>query len=152
MGKRNILFIATLCVVAAVAACSSNQSPTSSSNDGGVTMLQSTDVRVGTGTQATSGRILTVNYTGWVYSTSAADHHGTQFDSSRNPGRSPFQFTLGVGQVIAGWDQGMSGMRVGGQRTLIIPPNLAYGNSPPSGSGIPPNASLVFDVELLDVR
>ena len=141
----------TLLVCLACTACGSS-TPPSPSNDGGVTTLQIADVRVGTGTQAINGRILTVNYTGWVYSASAPDHHGTQFDSSRNPGRSPFQFTLGVGQVITGWDQGMNGMRVGGQRTLIIPPSLAYGSSPPSGSGIPRNASLVFDVELLDVR
>ena len=144
------IFVMLLVCLGAFTACSSSTTP-SSSNDGGVTTLQITDVKAGTGTQAINGRILTVDYTGWVYSASAPDHHGTQFDSSKNPGRSPFQFTLGVGQVIAGWDQGMNGMRVGGQRTLIIPPSLAYGNSPPSNS-IPRNASLVFDVELLDVR
>ena len=141
----------TFCLTA-IAACGSSQSPTTSTADGGVTTLQITDVTAGTGTQAINGRILTVNYTGWVYSASAADHHGVQFDSSRSAGRSPFQFTLGVGQVIAGWDQGMVGMRVGGRRILTIPPALAYGSSPPAGSGIPRNASLVFDIELLDVR
>jgi len=107
-------------------------------------------VTVGTGTQASIGRQLTVNYTGWVYSNTASDHHGTQFDSSLSPGRSPFVFTLGVGQVIAGWDQGMNGMRVGGRRTLIIPPSLGYGNQ--ANGSIPPNSTLIFDVELLDVR
>src|SRR6476619_5700187 len=145
--RNNILLTLFVCLIAVSAACSSSTTP-SPSNDGGVTTLQITDVKAGTGTQAINGRMLTVNYTGWVYSASAPDHHGTQFDSSRSPGRSPLQFTLGVGQVIAGWDQGMNGMRVGGQRTLIIPPSLAYGNSPPSGSGIPRNASLVFHVEL----
>jgi len=145
------IFVTLLVCLGAFSAFSSSTTP-SPSADGGVTTLQITDVKAGTGTQAISGRMLTVNYTGWVYSASAPDHHGTQFDSSKNPGRSPYQFTLGGGQVIAGWDQGMNGMRVGGQRTLIIPPSLAYGNSPPSGSGIPRNASLVFDVELLDVR
>ena len=151
MRQHSIFLLLTVCL-AASGACSSSQSPTTSNNDGGVTTLQITDVTAGTGVQAVNGRILTVHYTGWVYSASAADHHGTQFDSSRTAGRSPFQFTLGVGSVIAGWDQGMVGMRVGGRRTLIIPPSLAYGNSPPAGSGIPRNASLVFDIELLDVR
>jgi FKBP-type peptidyl-prolyl cis-trans isomerase len=113
--------------------------------------LQITDVKIGTGAEATSGKTITVNYTGWVYSTSAADHHGTQFDSSRDVGRQPFVFVLGVGQVIAGWDQGVTGMRAGGQRTLVIPPNLAYGNRS-MGDKIPANATLVFDVELLDVK
>ena len=106
-----------------------------------------TDIRVGTGAEATSGRRVTVNYTGWLYSTSAAENKGQQFDSS--VGRTPFEFTLGSGQVIRGWDQGVVGMRVGGQRRLIIPPSLGYGSM---GSGpIPPNATLVFDIELLNV-
>jgi|KBSSwiStaDraftv2_1062776.scaffolds.fasta_scaffold99333_4 FKBP-type peptidyl-prolyl cis-trans isomerase len=151
--RNQIPLLAFVCAMVMGAACGSNSSPSpGGSNDGGVTTLQITDVKAGTGTQAINGRIVTVQYTGWVYSASAPDHHGTQFDSSRNPGRQPFQFTLGSGQVIAGWDQGVLGMRVGGQRTLVIPPGLAYGNSPPAGSGIPRNASLVFDIELLDVR
>jgi FKBP-type peptidyl-prolyl cis-trans isomerase FkpA len=147
--RDNIVLTLFICFIAAAAACSSSTTPTPS-NDGGVTSLQITDVKVGTGTQATNGRILTVQYTGWLYSTSAADHHGTQFDSSRTPGRTPYSFTLGVNQVIAGWDQGLLGMRVGGQRTLVIPPSLAYGNQ--VQNGIPRNSTLVFDVELLDVR
>ena len=91
-----------------------------------------------------------MNYTGWVYSGTAPDHHGTQFDSSRDPGRQPFVFTLGIGSVIAGWDQGLVGMRVGGRRTLVIPPSLGYGNR--ANESIPANSSLIFDVELLDVR
>ena len=107
------------------------------------------DLRVGTGTEATAGRTITVNYTGWLYAAGAAENKGTQFDSS--VGRAPFSFVLGRGQVIAGWDQGVAGMRVGGQRRLVIPPSLAYGSagSPPV---IPPNATLVFDVELLTVQ
>jgi FKBP-type peptidyl-prolyl cis-trans isomerase FkpA len=150
--RNHITFLLLTFCLGASGACSSSQSPTTSNADGGVTTLQITDVQAGTGTQAVNGRVLTVNYTGWVYSAGAADHHGTQFDSSKNAGRSPFQFTLGVGQVIAGWDQGMVGMRVGGRRTLIIPPALAYANSPPAGSGIPRNASLIFDIELLGVQ
>jgi FKBP-type peptidyl-prolyl cis-trans isomerase FkpA len=138
-----------VCAIAASAACGSSTSPTTSS-DSGVTSLQIIDVKVGTGAQATTGSILTVHYTGWVYSTIAADHHGTQFDSSRDPGKQPFSFTLGVSQVIAGWHQGLAGMRVGGQRTLIIPPSLGYGNQ--VVGSIPRNSTLVFDVELLDVR
>jgi FKBP-type peptidyl-prolyl cis-trans isomerase FkpA len=106
-----------------------------------------TDVRVGTGTEAAAGRVLTVNYTGWLYDPGQADGKGRQFDSS--VGRQPFAFRLGAGTVIRGWDQGLVGTRVGGQRRLVIPPELAYGAQ---GSGpIPPNATLVFDVELLDV-
>ena len=104
----------------------------------------------GAGPSAKAGQHVTVHYTGWLYSTSAADHHGNKFDSSRDPGKQPFSFTLGVNQVIAGWDQGMLGMRVGGQRTLVIPPSLGYGSQ--GTTGIPRNATLIFDVELLDVR
>jgi FKBP-type peptidyl-prolyl cis-trans isomerase FkpA len=106
-----------------------------------------TDVRVGAGAEATAGRRVTVNYTGWLYSTSAPENKGQQFDSS--VGAAPFAFTLGVGQVIRGWDQGVVGMRVGGQRRLVIPPALGYGAN---GTGpIPPNATLIFDIELLSV-
>ena len=131
-------------VFALAAGCSSATAPTDP------VAFSQLDLRLGTGTEAATGNTLTVNYTGWLYSTSAADHHGNQFDSSRDPGKQPFSFTLGVNQVIAGWDQGLLGMRVGGQRTLIIPPSLGYGSR--GTTGIPGNATLVFDVELLDVR
>jgi FKBP-type peptidyl-prolyl cis-trans isomerase FkpA len=145
--RFNTLFTFFVCVSVVSAACGSS-STAPSSNDGGVTALQITDVTAGTGTQATNGRTLTVNYTGWVYSTSAPDHHGSQFDSSI--GKQPYSFTLGIGSVIAGWDQGLVGMRVGGRRTLVIPPSLGYGNR--ATGSIPANSTLVFDVELLDVR
>ena len=148
--RHNISFLVFVCMIAASAACGSSTSPSASASDSGVTSLQSTDVKVGTGTQATSGRLLTVNYTGWLYSSGAADHHGSQFDSSRDPGRTPYTFTLGTGSVIAGWDQGVLGMRVGGQRTLVIPPSLGYGNR--AMDKIPANSTLIFDIELLDVR
>ena len=107
-----------------------------------------TDLRVGGGAEATVGSRLTVQYTGWLYDPNQLEQKGQQFDSSA--GRDPFAFTLGAGQVIRGWDQGTVGMRVGGQRRLILPPDLGYGSS---GSGpIPPNATLVFDIELLDVQ
>ena len=115
-----------------------------------ITALQSADVVVGAGAEATRGTRVSVHYTGWLYSESAPDHHGTKFDSSRDR-REPFAFGLGAGQVIAGWDQGVEGMKVGGKRTLVIPPALGYG-SRGAGGVIPPNAALVFDVELLDVK
>jgi FKBP-type peptidyl-prolyl cis-trans isomerase len=115
-----------------------------------ITTLQKTDVKTGAGAEATAGKTVNVHYTGWLYSPSAADNHGAKFDSSRDRNE-PFSFVLGAGQVIAGWDQGVAGMKVGGQRTLVIPPALGYG-SRGAGGVIPPNATLVFDVELLGVR
>ncbi len=115
-----------------------------------VTQLISQDGRVGTGAEAIDGRSVTVHYTGWLYDESRADHKGAKFDSSRDR-NDPFSFVLGGGQVISGWDQGVAGMRVGGQRTLTIPPEMGYGASG-AGGVIPPNAVLLFDVELLDVQ
>jgi FKBP-type peptidyl-prolyl cis-trans isomerase FkpA len=114
------------------------------------TALQIIDVVVGTGTVAVAGNTLGVNYTGWLYNATAANFKGTQFDTSA--GRGTFVFRVGVGQVIAGWDQGVVGMRVGGKRTLIIPSALGYGAAGAGGGAIPPNAALVFDVELLAVQ
>ncbi len=108
------------------------------------------DVKVGTGAEATAGKTVSVHYTGWLYDDNAADKHGKQFDSSRTRG-TPFNFPLGAGRVIKGWDQGVAGMKVGGQRTLTIPSSLGYGARGAGGS-IPPNAVLVFDVELLEVK
>ena len=109
-----------------------------------------TDQRVGTGAEATVGKILTVNYTGWLYDASKSDKKGAQFDTST--GRGPFTFQLGVGSVIRGWDQGLVGMRVGGLRQLMVPSSMAYGTVGGGGGVIPPNASLVFDIELLGVQ
>jgi FKBP-type peptidyl-prolyl cis-trans isomerase FkpA len=105
--------------------------------------LRYQDVAVGSGTQASAGKTVSVHYTGWL-------PNGEKFDSSRDRNQ-PFAFTLGAGQVIAGWDEGVAGMKVGGRRKLVIPPDLGYGTAgaPPD---IPPGATLVFDVELLDVR
>lgn len=100
------------------------------------------DEAVGTGTVATPGRTAAVHYTGWLA-------NGKKFDSSR--GGQPFSFGVGQGQVIAGWDEGVSGMKVGGRRKLVIPPAQGYGKAG-AGGVIPPDATLVFDVELLDVR
>jgi len=107
-----------------------------------------TDLRVGTGAEAVVGRRLFVNYTGWLYDASRPDQKGQQFDTSA--GRGAFAFVLGAGQVIRGWDQGVAGMRVGGVRRLVVPASLGYGAA---GSGpIPANATLVFDVELVDLQ
>ena len=114
-----------------------------------ITQLSKQDVKTGTGAEATPGHRVDVHYTGWLYDERKADHKGTKFDSSRDR-NDPFTFRLGGGEVIPGWDQGVAGMRVGGQRTLTIPPDLGYGAQGASGV-IPPNATLVFDVELLNV-
>lgn len=115
-----------------------------------ITELIKTDEVAGGGNEAAAGRRVTVHYTGWLYDQGKADHKGKKFDSSRDRGE-PFDFRLGAGEVIRGWDEGVAGMKVGGRRTLTIPPDYGYG---PQGAGgvIPPNATLVFDVELLDVR
>jgi FKBP-type peptidyl-prolyl cis-trans isomerase FkpA len=151
--KQFLAIIGVVGLLGAASACGGSDSSPSTSGDSGVnniTSLQVTDVKVGTGTEATSGRTVTVHYTGWLYNESAADKHGTKFDSSRDRNQ-PFSFALGAGQVIRGWDQGVLGMKIGGQRTLIIPPSLGYGSTG-AGGVIPPNATLVFDVELLGVQ
>ena len=107
------------------------------------------DHKIGEGALAESGQHVTVHYTGWLFDDGAADNKGVKFDSSRDRGQ-PFSFALGAGQVIKGWDLGVAGMRVGGQRTLTIPPEQGYG-AHGAGGVIPPNATLVFDVELLGV-
>ena len=112
--------------------------------------LVKTDVKVGDGAQAKQGSLVSVHYTGWLYDESAPDKHGQKFDSSLDRGQ-PFQFPLGGGRVIPGWDLGVDGMKVGGKRTLIIPAELGYG-ARGAGGVIPPNATLVFDVELLGVQ
>ena len=106
------------------------------------------DVRVGSGAAAETGDFVSVNYTGWLYDGTHPEKKGAEFDASK--AGFPFVFWLGTGQVIAGWDQGAVGMRVGGLRRLIIPAALAYGRSG-AGTSIPPNASLVFDIELVSV-
>ena len=108
------------------------------------------DVRPGSGAEAVKGREVTVHYTGWLFDQGRADHKGSKFDSSRDRNE-PFTFQLGAGQVIRGWDDGVAGMKVGGQRTLTIPPDMGYG-ARGAGGVIPPNSTLIFDVELLDVK
>ena len=109
-----------------------------------------TDLVAGSGAAARRGARLTVHNTGWLYDASRPDSKGKQFDSSL--GSEPFTFRLGAGEVIRGWDQGFVGMRVGGRRRLIIPPDLGYGSMGTPNDAIPANAGLVFDMELVDVR
>jgi FKBP-type peptidyl-prolyl cis-trans isomerase len=107
-----------------------------------------TDILLGTGDEATSGKTLTVKYSGWLYDTTQSDRKGIIFDTST--GGEGFSFTLGAGQVIQGWDQGLVGMRVGGLRRLIIPPSMAYGGT--RRYSIPAYSTLIFDVQLVDVQ
>lgn len=106
-----------------------------------------TDLRAGTGTAAANGNLLTAQYTGWLYDDSKPDQKGLQFET--NVGGTPLQFVLGAGQVIPGWDQGLVGIQPGGIRRLVIPPAMAYG--PVRRGPIPPNATLIFEVEVTDV-
>ena len=138
--NRGMKRVATALLISVFAACGGDNM--------NITQMVKQDVKVGTGAEATPGRRVSVHYTGWLYDEGKADHKGKQFDSSR--GGDPFTFRLGGHEVIDGWDQGVAGMKVGGQRTLTIPPDLGYG-SQGAGGVIPPNATLVFDVELLNV-
>ena len=106
--------------------------------------LQFEDTVVGTGAEAQRGNLVSVHYTGWLYTNGMA---GAKFDSSKDRGQ-PFQFSLGGGQVIRGWDEGVAGMKIGGTRRLVIPPELGYG-ARGAGGVIPPNATLMFEVDLL---
>lgn len=115
-----------------------------------VTALQKIDTVVGEGREAEIGFTVSVHYTGWLYDPAAEDKKGQKFDSSVDRGQ-PFEFFLGGGQVIQGWDKGFEGMKIGGKRTLVIPPEMGYG-ARGAGGVIPPNATLIFDVELLDVK
>jgi FKBP-type peptidyl-prolyl cis-trans isomerase len=149
MTPRKFFRAAVLAVtgIVALAACGAPELPPATV---GVEQMQVTDLVVGNGAEAVAGKNVTVHYSGWLYDPAQPESKGKPFDSSRDAGR-PFTFSLGAGQVIAGWDQGVQGMKVGGQRRLVIPHHLAYGERG-AGGVIPPRASLVFDVELLDVR
>jgi FKBP-type peptidyl-prolyl cis-trans isomerase FkpA len=138
-----------LCAVSLLG-CTGGNSGGSGMSESSITQLVKSDSKVGAGAEATAGRQVTVHYTGWLYDGGRPDHKGRKFDSSRDR-KEPFTFRLGGGDVIRGWDEGVAGMKVGGARTLTIPPDLGYGQRG-AGGVIPPNATLVFDVELLDVR
>jgi FKBP-type peptidyl-prolyl cis-trans isomerase FkpA len=112
--------------------------------------LQKTDLSPGNGAEIKAGQTALVHYTGWLHDPAAPENKGKQFDSS--VGGEPFEFAVGAGHVIAGWDQGVAGMKVGGKRRLVIPPEMGYGARGAGGGLIPPNATLVFDVELVEIR
>lgn len=150
-----LAFVAGLCSVgpidiAIAQAPEKGAAPMQSKMDATVTQLQKIDVKPGAGPEAAKGTTVIVHYTGWLYDPAAPGQKGAKFDSSRDRAE-PFTFPLGAGQVIRGWDEGVAGMKVGGQRTLIIPSDMAYGNRGVKGV-IPPNATLIFDVELLEVK
>jgi len=135
--------VAPVACVLLVAGCN-----TGSTGPSSTAPFSQVDLRLGTGAEAAAGNVLTVNYTGWLYDPTKADPKGLQFETSVNT--EPLIFTLGIQQVIQGWDQGLAGMKVGGIRKLVVPPSLAYGgvrNGP-----IPPYTTLVFEIELLDVK
>src|SRR4051812_44977980 len=142
---RQVSGLMVAALLTLVAGCGSS-APTSASSTPGYTQ---TDVRVGTGAEVVSGNLLTVVYTGWLYDPTKVDGKGLQFQTSR--GQDPaFAFTIGAGQVIPGWDQGLIGMKAFGLRRLVLPPSLAYGSG--RNGPIPPNSTLVFDIELLSVQ
>ena len=149
MKSKLIGLFALLALLAAVAvqAQNDNSSPTKVEGKGKSTSsgLQYWDLKEGTGTTASAGKTVSVHYTGWLAS------NGKKFDSSVDRGQ-PFMFQLGAGQVIKCWDEGVSGMKVGGKRQLRIPPELGYGSRGAGGGVIPANATLIFDVELLAVK
>jgi len=143
--------VAATDAAAQTVAPSSDSSTFLSSKIGAKVMeLKKIDEKQGTGMEAVAGRAVIVHYTGWLYDPAVPDGRGAKFDSSRDR-KVPFGFLLGGGRVIKGWDEGVAGMKVGGRRTLVIPPDMAYGERG-AGSVIPPNATLLFDVELLDVK
>ena len=132
-----------VCTFTFLVGCESNPSSPSSN-----VPFSTTDITVGTGAEAVNGQTVTTNYTGWLYDENAPDNKGAVFDST--DGGVPFSFVLGAGGVIQGWEQGIPGMRVGGTRRLVIPPSLAYGSE---GRGsIPPNATLIFEIDLVGVQ
>ena len=145
MTRRSLGFIAMLSTLL-LAACGSPPPYTG----GDVAELQRIDVTAGAGAPATAGDQVSVHYTGWLYDQSAPDKRGAKFDSSRDRGQ-PFVFELGAGRVIRGWDEGVTGMRPGATRELHIPAWLGYGANG-AGNAIPPGASLVFEVELLEIQ
>lgn len=140
---RSTSVVLAVMVLLAAAAC--GDSPAAPVN---LARFSQTDLVVGTGAEAVSGKTIRVDYTGWLYNAEREDNKGAEFDSSAT--RGPLEFTLGIGDVIAGWEQGLVGMKVGGKRRIVIPPSLAYGGT--RRGPIPPNATLVFDVELIEVK
>jgi FKBP-type peptidyl-prolyl cis-trans isomerase FkpA len=137
-------YLFVLIMASLLTGCSGGDGPTAPSVN---VPLSVTELRAGTGREAVAGKAVTVHYTGWLYDPNQPNNKGSQFDTSVNG--QPYSFVLGAGAVIRGWDQGLVGLKVGGVRQLVIPPDLAYGAA---GRGpIPPNATLLFEVELTAV-
>lgn len=143
VSRYGAAVLCSLVVSGAVSGCT--ELPTEAS---GSAPFSQTDLRAGAGAAAANGNVLVVNYTGWLYDVTKPQQKGLQFDTSA--GGVPLEFTLGVGDVIAGWDQGLVGQREGGLRRLVLPPSLSYGNV--RRGPIPPNATLLFEVELIEVK
>ena len=143
--------VLAMCVVL-VAACSKKEVTAEISREPvpPPTELQKIDIQKGTGEGISQGQVAVVHYTGWLYDSTAEAQKGAKFDSSRDRGQ-PFSFTIGHGDVIRGWDEGVQGMQPGGQRRLVIPPALGYGEVG-AQNVIPPNATLVFEIELLEIQ
>jgi FKBP-type peptidyl-prolyl cis-trans isomerase FkpA len=157
---RRSLFLSLMFAAAAASAQDANQNAASAAATAETPAapaapvadpLVKTDTKIGTGAEAMVGSGIRVHYSGWLYKPLAKNQRGRMFDSSLTRGE-PLEFVLGMGQVIKGWDQGVVGMKVGGKRTLIIPSNLAYGKRGAPGAGIPADADLLFEVELVGVK
>ncbi len=151
--RRPSILLVSIVTAALVSGCASNTTNQVTAQSASVAAtpaakLQIKDITVGTGASPKLGATCVMHYTGWLYENGVK---GKKFDSSVDRGQ-PFEFQIGMGKVIAGWDKGIASMKVGGKRTLIIPPQLAYGGGGGGGGLIPPNATLLFEVELLDVR
>jgi FKBP-type peptidyl-prolyl cis-trans isomerase FkpA len=148
---RHFLTKTIVCVVAGgLLGCEPAPNNTPAASASAVSSLEVTDLAQGSGAKVAAGNYAIVQYTGWLYELSAPDHKGKEFDSSLKSG-TPFRFKLGAGQVIKGWDQGVAGMQIGGKRRLVVPADLAYGDSG-AGGVIPPGATLVFDVDLVGIE
>jgi FKBP-type peptidyl-prolyl cis-trans isomerase len=145
VGVVRLVPVILVAVVLAALCAGCQSSPTAPTNYQAFTIA---DLVVGTGTAAASGSVVTVTYTGWIYDASKASQKGPVFTS--NLGTDSFSFTLGAGTVIQGWDEGLVGMKVGGKRRLVVPPSKAYGAT--RNASIPPNCTLLFEVELLEVK
>ncbi|HUX74196.1 MAG TPA: FKBP-type peptidyl-prolyl cis-trans isomerase [Steroidobacteraceae bacterium] len=139
---------AVLLICGLMAAC--HGKPPAATAAGAAAALEIHDLRIGTGATVAVGETAVVDYTGWLYDPGAADDKGKEFDSSRG-NATPLRFKLGAGRVIKGWDVGLQGMKVGGRRRLVIPPQFAYGERG-AGGVIPPDATLVFDIDLIAIE
>jgi len=159
MSALALTLFAVLCLAGCSESDGGNAAPSNPAADAApraagpslVTSLEIEDLVVGDGVEAKSGQTVDVHYTGWLYDPSGVGNRGTKFDSSHDRGRT-FSFPLGGRRVIVGWDEGVAGMKVGGKRVLTIPADKAYGARGAAGGLIPPNAALVFEVDLIQVR